>query len=149
MRAQSPHDVAAAYSDRPDHGPMGAYDAWPAVTIDALCRLGYWNVAVPFLRRTQAAVYEGVYAQAREFYGPKRRDRDAAVRIAQRQGCMRECTGGGAFAETVVCTLSGYLSKFGGPPELLNADTPRASRVSCGTYAVELRGTRSSLAKLG
>jgi hypothetical protein len=53
MRAQSPHDVAAAYSDRPDHGPMGAYDAWPAVTIDALCRLGYWNVAVPFLRRTR------------------------------------------------------------------------------------------------
>jgi hypothetical protein len=114
MRAQSPHDVAAAYPDRPDHGPMGAYDAWPAVTIDVLCRLGYGNVAVPFLKRTQAAVYEGVYAQAREFYGPKRRDRDAAVRIAQRQGCMRGCTGG-AFAETVVCTLFGYLSKFGGP----------------------------------
>jgi len=84
MRAQSQLDVAATISDRPDHGPMGAYDAWPAVTVDALCRLGYWNVAVPFLRRTQAAVYEGVYAQAREFYGAKRRERDAPVRIAQR-----------------------------------------------------------------
>jgi hypothetical protein len=125
MRAQSQLDVAAANSDRPDHGPMGAYDAWPAVTVDALCRLGYWNVAVPFLRRTQAAVYEGVYAQAREFYGPTRRERDAPVRIAQRQGCMRECTGGGAFAETVVCTLFGYVPKFGGAPELLDADTPR------------------------
>ena len=71
MRAQSQLDVAATNSDRPDHGPMGAYDAWPAVTVDALCRLGYWNIAVPFLRRTQAAVYEGVYAQAREFYGAK------------------------------------------------------------------------------
>jgi hypothetical protein len=126
MRAQSQLDVAATNSDRPDHGPMGAYDAWPAVTVDALCRLGYWDIAVPFLRRTQAAVYEGVYAQAREFYGVKRRDRDAPVRIAQRQGCMRECTGGGAFAETVLCTLFGYLPKLNGALELLKADTPRS-----------------------
>jgi len=125
MRAQSQLDLAATNSDRPDHGPMGAYDAWPAVTVDALCRLGYWNIAVPFLRRTQAAVYEGVYAQAREFYGVKRRERDAPVRIAQRQGCMRECTGGGAFAETVLCTLFGYLPKLSGAPLLLNVDTPR------------------------
>jgi hypothetical protein len=125
MRAQSQLDVAATISDRPDHGPMGAYDAWPTVTVDALCRLGYWNIAVPFLRRTQAAVYEGVYAQAREFYGVKRRERDAPVRIAQRQGCMRECTGGGAFAESVLCTLFGYLPKLSGAPELLSADTPR------------------------
>jgi len=27
MRAQSQLDVAATTSDRPDHGPMGAYDA--------------------------------------------------------------------------------------------------------------------------
>ncbi len=126
MRAQSQLDLAASNSDRPDHGPMGAYDAWPAVTVDALCRLGYWNIAVPFLRRTQAAIYEGVYAQAREFYGVKRRDRHAPVRIAQRQGCMRECTGGGAFAETVLCTLFGYLPKLSGAPGLLNADTPRS-----------------------
>ena len=125
MRAQSQLDLAATNSDRPDHGPMGAYDAWPAVTVDALCRLGYWNIAVPFLRRTQAAICEGVYAQAREFYGVKRRDRDAPVRIAQRQGCMRECTGGGAFAETVLCTLFGYLPKLSAP-ELLHPDTPRS-----------------------
>jgi hypothetical protein len=135
MRAQSQLDVAATTSDRPDHGPMGAYDAWPAVTVDALCRLGYWDIAVPFLRRTQAAVYEGVYAQAREFYGAKRRGRDAPVRIAQRQGCMRECTGGGAFAETVLCTLFGYLPKLSGVLELLNADTPR-------TFNGELRHLR-------
>src|ERR1700752_4387698 len=67
MRAQSMLDVAAASSDRPDHGPMGAYDAWPAVTVDAMCTLGYWNTAMPFLRKTQAAIYEGVYAQAHEF----------------------------------------------------------------------------------
>jgi hypothetical protein len=107
MRAQSMLDVAAANSDRPDHGPMGAYDAWPAVTADAMGTLGYWNNAIPFLRRTHAAIYEGVYAQAHEFYGPRRREHDAPVRIAQREGCMRECTGGGAFAETIINTLFG------------------------------------------
>ena len=65
MRAQSLLDVAAAESDRPDHGPMGAYDAWPAVTVDAMCSLGHWKEAVEFLKRTRAAIYEGVYAQAR------------------------------------------------------------------------------------
>ena len=125
MRAQSLLDVAAANSDRPDHGPMGAYDAWPAVTVDAMCTLGYWNNAIPFLRKTQAAIYEGVYAQAHEFYGPGRREYDAPVRIAQREGCMRECTGGGAFAETIINTLFGYMPKLGQPFTLFEQDTPR------------------------
>jgi hypothetical protein len=125
MRAQSMLDVAAAKSDRPDHGPMGAYDAWPAVTVDAMCILGYWNSAIPFLRRTRVAIYEGVYAQAHEFYGPRRREYDAPVRIAQREGCMRECTGGGAFAETIINTLFGYIPKLGRPLTLFAAAIPR------------------------
>ena len=40
MRAMSPQDKAAARSDRPDHGPMGAYDAWPALTAESMCQLG-------------------------------------------------------------------------------------------------------------
>ncbi|QEE28925.1 hypothetical protein FTW19_13505 [Terriglobus albidus] len=125
MRAQSMLDVAAANSDRPDHGPMGAYDAWPAVTVDAMCSLGYWKDAILFLRRTRAAIYEGVYAQAREFYGPRRREYDAPIRIAQREGCMRECTGGGAFAETIINTLFGYIPKLGRQLTLSNPETPR------------------------
>jgi hypothetical protein len=128
MRAQSMLDVAAAVSDRPDHGSMGAYDAWPAVTVDAMCALGYWEDAIQFLRRTQAAIYEGVYAQAHEFYGPTRGQYDAPVRIAQREGCMRECTGGGAFAETIIGTLFGYAAKPGGKPVLMNAGVPRGFR---------------------
>ena len=31
----------------------------------------------------------------------------------------------GAFAETVLCTLFGYMPKLGDAPELLNADTLR------------------------
>ena len=128
MRAQSMLDVAAATSDRPDHGSMGAYDAWPAVTVDAMCALGYWEDAILFLRRTQAAIYEGVYAQAREFYGPTRSQYDAPVRIAQRQGCMRECTGGGAFAETIIGTLFGYAAKPGGKFALMHAGVRRGFR---------------------
>src|SRR5271170_172721 len=128
MRAQSKLDVAAATSDRPDHGSMGAYDAWPAVTVDAMCALGYWDDAISFLRRTQAAIYEGVYAQAREFYGPTRGQYDAPVRIAQREGCMRECSGGGAFAETIICVLFGYAAKPGRKLTLMDAGVRRGFR---------------------
>jgi hypothetical protein len=125
MRAQSLLDVAAARSDRPDHGPMGAYDAWPAVTVDAMCNLGHWRAGVSFLRRTRAAVYEGVYAQARELYGPDKLKTNAAVRIAQRRGCMRECCGGGAFAETIVTTLFGYRPAAGRKLQLFEANVSR------------------------
>jgi hypothetical protein len=128
MRAQSMLDLAAAVSDRPDHGSMGAYDAWPAVTVDAMCALGYWEDAIPFLRRTQAAIYEGVYAQAHEFYGPTRDHNDAPVRIAQREGCMRECTGGGAFAETIIGTLFGFAAKPGGKLALMDPGARRGFR---------------------
>jgi hypothetical protein len=128
MRAQSMLDLAAGVSDRPDHGSMGAYDAWPAVTVDAMCALGYWEDAIPFLRRTQAAIYEGVYAQAHEFYGPSRGQFDAPVRIAQREGCMRECTGGGAFAETIIGTLFGYAAKPGSKLALMDVGMRRGFR---------------------
>jgi hypothetical protein len=145
MRAQSMLDVAAASSDRPDHGSMGAYDAWPAVTVDAMCALGYWEDAIAFLRRTQAAIYEGVYAQAREFYGPTRGQYDAPVRIAQRDGCMRECSGGGAFAETIIGTLFGYAAKPGAKLELMDAGVRRGFRGELHhvRYAKELFRIRS------
>jgi len=125
MRAQSLLDAAAAQSDRPDHGPMGAYDAWPAVTVDAMCNLGHWREGISFLRRTRAAVYEGVYAQARELYGPDKLQANAAVRIAQRRGCMRECCGGGAFAEAVVATLFGFRPAVGRKLELFEGKVSR------------------------
>jgi hypothetical protein len=114
------------------------------VTVDAMCALGHWEDAIPFLRRTQAAIYEGVYAQAREFYGPNRRQNDAPVRIAQREGCMRECTGGGAFAETIISTLFGYAVKPGGKPGLLDAGARRGFRgelhyVRYGTELLRIR----------
>lgn len=151
MRAQSMLDVAAADSDRPDHGSMGAYDAWPAVTVDAMCALGHWEDAITFLRRTKAAIYEGVYAQAHEFYGPNRRQNDAPVRIAQREGCMRECSGGGAFAETIIGTLFGYVAKPGGKPAMIDAGVRRGFRgeLQHVRYGSELLRIRSGVNGVG
>ena len=136
MRAMSLEDAAAAKSDRPDHGPMGAFDAWPALTAATMCRLGAWDSAVDFLRRTQDALAEGVYAQAHELYGPDRTKRNAPVRIAMRRGCMRECVGGGAFAETIIATLFGFSPDIGMPVLL------EASRTARGDFRGKLLKVR-------
>jgi hypothetical protein len=125
MRAMSPQDKAAEISDRPDHGPMGAFDAWPALTADTMCELGAWRQALAFVRRTQAVLYEGVYAQAREYYGPNRLAYDAPVRIALRGACMRECVGGGAFAEMIIGALFGFDPELGKELQLRAHDTDR------------------------
>jgi len=41
---------------------------------------------------------------------------------------MRECSGGGAFAETIICTLFGYDAKPGGKLALMNAGVRRGFR---------------------
>jgi hypothetical protein len=41
---------------------------------------------------------------------------------------MRECTGGGAFAETIINTLFGYIPKLGQKLTLFEPDTPREFR---------------------
>jgi len=125
LRAMSLEDEAAKLSDRPDHGPMGAYDAWPALTARTMCLLDDWKPAVQFLRSTQAVLYEGVYGQSREFYGDHRTDRDAPVRIAMRQACMRESVGGGAFAEMIIGTLFGFAPGFNQDLTLYDASADR------------------------
>jgi hypothetical protein len=125
MRAMSPLDKAAEVSDRPDHGPMGAYDAWPALSVESMCLLGAWRPALKFFDSTQDALHEGVYGQSREFYGERRKERDAPVRIAMRGACMRESVGGGAFAETVLGALFGFRPQRGLPLELYEPKTPR------------------------
>ena len=77
------------------------------------------------MRRTQAALAEGVYAQAREFYGPDRIQYNAPVRIAMRQGCMRECSGGGAFADVILSTLFGFSPEYESPNELFAPEVVR------------------------
>ena len=125
MRAMSLQDAAAAVSDRPDHGPMGAYDGWPALTVGTMWRLGFPKDAFDFYCRTAAVTEEGPFAQAREFYGPYRNQYDAPVRIAERDGCMKECISGAAFADVVVSTFFGFAPSLDGKNLLVDPDTPR------------------------
>jgi hypothetical protein len=125
MRAMSLKDTAAAVSDRPDHGPMGAYDGWPALTVGTMWRLGFPDDAFNFYCRTAEVTKEGPFAQAREFYGPHRDQYDAPVRIAERDGCMKECISGVAFADVLVSTFFGFAPSLDGKTLLADPQTPR------------------------
>ncbi len=125
MRAMSLKDAAAAVSDRPDHGPMGAYDGWPALTVATMWRLGFPNDAFDFYCRTAVVTEEGPFAQAHEFYGPRREQYEAPVRIAEREGCMKECISGAAFADVVVNTFFGFAPSIDGKTILADPATPR------------------------
>ncbi|MGC9942677.1 MAG: hypothetical protein ABSE48_12645 [Verrucomicrobiota bacterium] len=125
MRAMSLKDAAAAVSDRPDHGPLGAYDGWPALTVGTMWRLGFPKDAFDFYCRTAEVTKEGPFAQAREFYGPHRDQHDAPVRIAERDGCMKECISGAAFADVVVSTFFGFAPSLDGKSLLFDPQSPR------------------------
>jgi hypothetical protein len=125
MRAMSLKDAAAAISDRPDHGPMGAYDGWPALTVDTMWRLGFPNDAFDFYCRTAEVTKEGPFAQAHEFYGPNRKQYGASVRIAEREGCMKECISGSAFADVIVNAFFGFTPSLDGKTILADPQTPR------------------------
>lgn len=125
MRAMSRKDATAATSDRPDHGPMGAYDGWPALTAGTMWRLGFPNDAFDFYCRAAEVTKEGPFAQAREFYGPHRAQDNAPVRIAEREGCMKECISGAAFADVVVNTFFGFAPSLDGKNPLADPRTPR------------------------
>ena len=108
MRAQSLKDPAAASSDRADHGPMGAYDGWPAQTIDVMGIFGYWEKALDYMHSCEAVTKEGNFSQARELYGANKDNFNADVRIANRDLVNRECSGGVAFANTVLQLFFGF-----------------------------------------
>jgi hypothetical protein len=114
MRAQSLSDPAASRSDRPDHGPMGAFCAWPGETLAALCEFGQFDRALEFLHRCAAVTYEGPFGQSRELLG---KTPDAPVRIAERGGRglpsqTYNASNGGSFAETIIRGFFGYQPDF-------------------------------------
>jgi hypothetical protein len=108
MRAQSLQDPAAERSDRPDHGPMGAYSGWPPETVDGLCHLGFWKDALDFYRRCEAATHEGAFSQGAEFYGPAKKDYDAPVRIATEGTICREAVCGADFTDVMIRAIFGF-----------------------------------------
>lgn len=125
MRAMSLQDAAAANSDRPDHGPMGAYDGWIPLTVNTMWNLGDAIAAYAFYRRTAVVTREGPFAQAREFFGSNRTGYNAPVRIAERQGCMKECISGVAFSDVVINTFFGFDPQVGNENMIVDPATPR------------------------
>jgi hypothetical protein len=114
MRAQSLSDPAAGVSDRPDHGPMGAYCTWPAETLAAFCEFGKFDKALNFLHRCAAVTDEGPFSQSRELMG---KTPAAPVRIAERGAGGRptqtyNASNGGSFAETIIREFFGYKPDF-------------------------------------
>lgn len=125
MRAQSLQDPAADRSDRPDHGPMGAYSGWPPETVDGLCHLGYWEDALDFYRRCQAVTHEGAFSQGHGFYGPKKRDYDAPVRIANAGTNCREALCGAGFTDVAIRAFFGFRPGLNDQGMLWAAEQPR------------------------
>jgi len=125
MRAMSLKDLAASLSDRPDHGPMGAYDGWIPLTAGTMWRLGFPDRAFAFFDRSADVTREGPFAQAHEFYGPDRGQPEAPVRIAERDGCLKECISGVAFADIVINTFFGLDPAPDGSTLFPDARRPR------------------------
>ncbi len=123
MRAQSLSDIAASKSNRPDHGPMGAFCAWPAETMAAMCAFGEFDQALSFLHRCAAVTYEGPFSQSRELVG---KTPDAPARITSRGGSPNShqtynASNGGSFAETIIRGFFGYQPDFLGHNLVSNA----------------------------
>jgi len=124
MRAQSLEDEAADHSDRPDHGPLGAFDGWPAGTMDALTQMGYPGKALDFYRAIEPVTYEGCWAQAHELWGENKYNNKARVRIAQRGWGNRESSGGISISQVMLKNFFGFYPDVKGnvllktaPPE--------------------------------
>ncbi|HNR72568.1 MAG TPA: hypothetical protein PKH83_01085 [Cyclobacteriaceae bacterium] len=114
MRAQSLSDIAAKDSDRPDHGPLGAFDGWPAGTMDALTQLGYPQKALDFYHAIEPVTNEGIWAQAHELWGDDKLKKNAKVRIAKRGWHNRESSAGIAMSQVMLKDFFGFYPSVDG-----------------------------------
>lgn len=116
MRAQSLLDIAAKNSDRPDHGPLGAYDGWPVGTMMALLNMGYPQKAMDFYHAVEPVTYEGTWAQAHELWGKDKRNKKAKVRIAERGWHARDALAGIGMSQVMLKGFFGFNPDVNGNP---------------------------------
>ncbi len=116
MRAQSLKDVAAEKSDRADHGPLGAFDGWPAGTMDALTQLGFPEKALDFYHAIEPVTNEGIWSQAHELWGDDKYKKNAKVRIAERGWHNRESSSGIAMSQVMLKNFFGFYPDVEGKP---------------------------------
>jgi len=137
MRAQSLLDPVADYSDRPDHGPFGAFDGWPGETAYGLCCLGRHDVALSFLRSICPVTMESTWSQAHEFFRDAN-NRGAQPRIAERGANNRDGIAGAAIGEALVRGIFQY------EPTVDSADDelPLAARAITAPFTGTLHNVR-------
>jgi hypothetical protein len=114
MRAQSLQDIAAKNSDRPDHGPLGAFDGWPAATMDGLVQFGSAQKALDFFRSIEPLTREGSWAQAHELWGDNKENANARVRIAERGWHARDAIAGVGMSQVMVKCFFGLNPEING-----------------------------------
>lgn len=114
MRALSLKDGAAEYSDRPDHGPLGAYDGWPSSTIDAFTQMGYAQKAFKFYKSVLPVTYEGPWSQSHELWGENKFNKKARVRIPERGWHVREAVSGIDFSQVLIKAFMGFYPDIQG-----------------------------------
>ena len=101
MRALSLSDPAAPDSDRADHGPLGAYDGWPARASLGLAELGFAGDGVAFLAAAAGVLDEGPFGQAHRIF------LDNVPRKAGGDGGQDALESvGGSFAEAALLLLA-------------------------------------------
>ncbi len=114
MRALSWRDPAAPVSIRPDHGPIGAFCAWPAETMAVMCQFGKYREAMKVLNDCTGTTYEGPFSQSRQLLTKKY---DSPVRITElgtggAHSQTYNASNGGGFAETIIRGFFGYQPDF-------------------------------------
>lgn len=114
MRAQSVDDIAAKNSDRPDHGPLGAFDGWPPGTMDALSEMGYTDSALRFYQNVAPVTDEGCWAQAHELWGENKLNKKAKVRVPERGWNNRESSAGIELSQVVLKNFMGFYPQIDG-----------------------------------
>jgi hypothetical protein len=114
MRAQSLSDIAAENSDRCDHGPLGAFDGWPADIMDALTQMGYPQKAMDFYHAIEPVTREGIWSQAHELWGEEKETKRARVRIAERGWHNRESSSGIAMSQVMLKDFFGFYPQIEG-----------------------------------
>lgn len=108
MRALSLKDSAADYSDRPDHGPLGAFDGWPAGTIDAFTQMGFAQRAFEIYKSVYPVTFEGAWSQSHELWGENKFNKNARVRIPERGWHVREAVAGIDFSQVLLKSFMGF-----------------------------------------
>jgi hypothetical protein len=103
LRALSLRDATAEKATRADHGSTGSYDAWPALTAEAIFKAGMEAEAMDRLRSFEPATREGPFGQSHYVA-----TEEYPVRKALSFGQDYFASASGAFAEIVVRTVFGF-----------------------------------------